>query len=312
MKINHSSLHTANGTAYLRFPLNAADLREINKRTLFGYNPQLFENDPPESFEKGELIVAGAEEKVVDYQSGQPFELNPAEWQVMELVADEHRYPTFFQLRLEGKYPGNFREALLEFSIQRTTRQEKLPEASATLVRSIFSNVVGKIDAGITPSQQTGEELVGHILKNIQDQGISLDPMVTLEKILSKRGIPFTKEDTAFYFSVDTDTLHWEVEMGITTDNQHIGIYSSCPLTVQQEHKESLHHLLDTINENDPSFTIEWEEPTELLFIYNQCTLNLVEMEKEADALLTENLNATRKVLSGLKAAMGEKIQLHD
>ena len=100
--------------------------------------------------------------------------------------------------------------------------------------------------------------------------------------------------------------------MGITTDNQHIGIYSSCPLTVQQEHKESLHHLLDTINENDPSFTIEWEEPTELLFIYNQCTLNLVELEKEADALLTENLNATRKVLTGLKAAMGEKVQLHD
>lgn len=308
MKIRHSSLTLRNGSAFLRFSINPNDLREIKRRKLFNFIDDLFETTPPVSFEEGELIISGAEEHAAGHVPDEPFELDPALWQVMEMRADNKMYPTFFQLRLDGKYTGTLTDAMMDFAVRKTTGKENLSEKSTGIVKSLVSDLVEKIQGDSGKIDDSGADVVTNIIRTMENQGVSFDPMVTIEKYLKEKGIPYLKEERAFYFSVNIHDLHWNVETGIADDDLHILIFSSCSVKTSEETTQVIVDTLHELNNTSGQIQFEFDTSSNTLFVQSEFTINLVELDNDFDKSLNSNFQSTEAILKTLSQKFGDQV----
>jgi hypothetical protein len=296
MKIKNATIEFSNGSAIVKYPITPLILLEIKKNSLFNFQEMLFEDNLPSFFQKGNISISSESTNAAGFKDNEEFDIDPSQWQILGIEADDRLYPTFFLLRKEGKLPGSLKKAMLDFAVSRSTKSENLSKETEGQIKEVLSDI---LDLGADGEINEGqlENVVGKFISTIESKNQQTNLSTVIEKFLADNNIPVDNENDCYYYTVNFKEYNWNVELGFSADKLDIIMYSSVSLKTIENITDLILVDINELNQVIDKGHYEIDVDEQILYFKNEATINFLLFEVQLKKLVEESYAAMKVIL---------------
>ena len=301
MNIKKSTLTFFKNTAILTFLIDKITFQEAITKGYFNFEEELFESKLPSDFLIGQISLIADKVKAEGYLEGQEFEVNPNQWNILNLVLDEKKYETFISLRLDGKLPGPIDEAVTQFGILKAKGNQEISIQSEAAVKETIADV---LNLGLSKNinQFNLNSIFLKFISKITGSSEVFNFESTIPSYLKEMSIPYRIDKDSYLFSVSAEEDSWNIEIRTSESRQSILIFSYLKLEASPSTLIELQKDIDAINQDFNYGEVEIDQEQNLFILTSEIETFSIRSSEELKLALNpifESMNALILVIKG-------------
>ena len=294
MNIKKSTLTFFKNTAILTFLIDKITFQEAITKGYFNFEEELFESKLPSDFLIGQISLIADKVKAEGYLEGQEFEVNPNQWNILNLVLDEKKYETFISLRLDGKLPGPIDEAVTQFGILKAKGNQEISNQSEAAVKETIADV---LNLGLSKNinQFNLNSIFLKFISKITGSSEVFNFESTIPSYLKEMSIPYRIDKDSYLFSVSAEEDSWNIEIRTSESRQSILIFSYLKLEASPSTLIELQKDIDAINQDFNYGEVEIDQEQNLFILTSEIETFSIRSSEELKLALNpifESMNA--------------------
>lgn len=301
MKIKKSTLTYFKNTAILTFLIDKITFQKTIARGDFNFEEELFESMLPTDFSKGQIALIADKEKAEGYVEGQEFELEPSQWNILNLLLDGKKYETFLSLRLNGQLPGPIEEAVTQFGILKAKGNQEISKQTEDTVKDTIADILNLgLSKNINPFNLNSIFL--KLISKITGSTETFNIETTIPSYLKDMGIPYVIEEDSYLFSVSAGEDSWNIEIRPSESMQSLLIFSYLKLEASPATLLDLQKDIDAINQEFNYGEVEIDLVQNLFILTSEIETFSIRSSEELKLALNpifESMNALILVVKG-------------
>jgi hypothetical protein len=293
------------GATIIGFSVDHALWLQIQKNKYFNFEENNFVKVPPSHFKSGSLFLIASQDHAKEMMPGENASIDPNQWNIFRMELDEIIYETFISLRVTGQLPGSIQEAVLDFSIKKSTEGQDLSEESKTTIKELFADFFSLEQSG-NANEFNSKNLIISSIANLFGSKEESDLTQLVEGYLKLENIPAVKENSTYSFHVKEASEEWEVVLEI--DEKKIIVFSYASFKSQLDLDSTLSEDLEVINQEITTGQFGIAKEQNILYLKSELVINPHSKPNEMETMITPILNTMNAVLLLFKEKYKESI----
>jgi hypothetical protein len=307
MKIKNSTLTFFKNTAILTFLIDNITFQKSMARGDFNFEKELFESMLPADFSKGQIALIADKVKAEGYEDGKEFELEPSQWNILNIIIDGKKYETFLSLRLNGKLPGTIEEAVTQFSVLKAKSNQEISKQTEDIVKETIADILNlALSKNINPFNLNSifQKLISKITGSIETFNFE----TTIPSYLKEMGIPYVIEEDSYLFSVSAEEDSWNIEIRPSESMQSLLIFSYLRIEATPATLLDLKKDIDAINLEFNYGEVEIDQEQNLFILTSEIETFAIRSSEELKLALNPIFESMKALILVVKGNFENKI----
>jgi hypothetical protein len=292
-------------TAIISFAIVPSDWLQIQEGKQFNFDENNFEVVPPNFFESGLLFLIADQNKATAITQGEIATLDPQLWTIFRVQLDGVFFETFISLRVAGLLPGSIEEAVLDFSIKKSTEGHRISQESTTSLKELFTDFFGLTQSG-NANESNSNNLIISSIANLIGSKEEPDLAQLIEGYLKLENIPAVKENGTYSFHVKEASEEWEVVLEI--EEKKLVVFSYASFKSQMDLDLTLSEDLEVVNQEMTTGQFGIDKEHNILYLRSELVINPHSKPNEMESLITPILDSMNAILLLFKERYKEAI----